>query len=73
MHPPTYAARLAEITPAPIDTFFFAGSGAEITEAAVKLARSLVGDVEFYAEDAGRAQPEFLYRMIEAAREFKAS
>jgi 2-isopropylmalate synthase len=34
-------------------------------EAAVKLARSLVGDVEFYAEDAGRADPEFLYRMIE--------
>jgi 2-isopropylmalate synthase len=35
--------------------------------AAVKLARSLVGDVEFYAEDAGRADPAFLYRMIEAA------
>jgi 2-isopropylmalate synthase len=35
--------------------------------AAVKLARSLVGDVEFYAEDAGRAEPAFLYRMIEAA------
>jgi len=34
--------------------------------AAVKLARSLVGDVEFYAEDAGRAVPEYLYRMIEA-------
>jgi 2-isopropylmalate synthase len=33
--------------------------------AAVKLARSLVGDVEFYAEDAGRAEPAFLYRMIE--------
>jgi 2-isopropylmalate synthase len=33
---------------------------------AVKLARSLVGDVEFYAEDAGRAEPAFLYRMIEA-------
>ncbi|MBI5232464.1 MAG: 2-isopropylmalate synthase [Coriobacteriales bacterium] len=34
--------------------------------AAVKLARTFVGDVEFYAEDAGRADPEFLYRMIEA-------
>ncbi|MDZ4654832.1 MAG: 2-isopropylmalate synthase [Coriobacteriia bacterium] len=34
--------------------------------AAVKLARSLVGDVEFYAEDAGRAEPAFLYRVIEA-------
>jgi len=35
--------------------------------ASVKLARSLVGDVEFYAEDAGRADPAFLYRMVEAA------
>lgn len=35
--------------------------------AAVKLARSFVDDVEFYAEDAGRAEPAFLYRMIEAA------
>jgi len=35
--------------------------------AAVKLAKSLVGDVEFYAEDAGRAEPAFLYRMVEAA------
>ena len=34
--------------------------------AAVKLARSFVADVEFYAEDAGRAEPSFLYRMIEA-------
>lgn len=33
--------------------------------AAVKHARSLVGDVQFYAEDAGRADPEFLYRMIQ--------
>jgi len=32
---------------------------------AVKLARSFVGDVEFYAEDAGRAEPAFLYRMVE--------
>lgn len=35
--------------------------------AAVKLARKFVDDVEFYAEDAGRAEPEFLYRMVEAA------
>ncbi len=34
--------------------------------AAVKLARSFVPDVEFYAEDAGRSEPDFLYRMIEA-------
>jgi 2-isopropylmalate synthase len=32
---------------------------------AVKYARNLVGEVEFYAEDAGRANPEFLYRMVE--------
>lgn len=34
--------------------------------AAVKLARRFVDDVEFYAEDAARADREFLYRMIEA-------
>ncbi|MFZ4811295.1 MAG: aspartate aminotransferase family protein [Ilumatobacteraceae bacterium] len=33
------AAKLDEITPNGIDTFFFANSGAEITEAAVKLAK----------------------------------
>jgi 4-aminobutyrate aminotransferase len=33
------AAKLNEITPAGIDTFFYANSGAEITEAAVKLAK----------------------------------
>ena len=33
------AERLDELTPAGIDTFFFANSGAEITEAAVKLAK----------------------------------
>ena len=41
--------------------------------AAVKLARSLVGDVEFYAEDAGRAEPAFLYQMVEAAIEAGAT
>jgi 2-isopropylmalate synthase len=35
--------------------------------AAVKLARGFVGDVEFYAEDAGRAEPAFLYTMVQAA------
>src|SRR4051812_1678897 len=35
------AARLAELTPGAIDTFFFANSGAEITEAAVKLAKQV--------------------------------
>lgn len=33
---------------------------------AVKHARRFVDDVEFYAEDAGRAEPDFLYRMVEA-------
>jgi len=33
---------------------------------AVKYAKSFVEDVEFYAEDAGRADNEFLARMIEA-------
>jgi 4-aminobutyrate aminotransferase len=37
------ARRLAEVTPASIDTFFFANSGAEATEAAVKLARQATG------------------------------
>jgi len=34
--------------------------------AAVKYAKKLVEDIEFYAEDAGRADNEFLARMIEA-------
>ncbi|MDZ4169151.1 MAG: 2-isopropylmalate synthase [Coriobacteriia bacterium] len=33
--------------------------------AAVKHARKFVEDVEFYAEDAGRADPAFLYHMVE--------
>lgn len=37
------AAELAGITPPGIDTFFFANSGAEITEAAVKLAKQATG------------------------------
>ncbi|HTH07227.1 MAG TPA: aminotransferase class III-fold pyridoxal phosphate-dependent enzyme, partial [Ilumatobacteraceae bacterium] len=35
------AAKLTEITPGGIDTFFYANSGAEITEAAVKLAKQV--------------------------------
>ncbi|MCC6725418.1 MAG: 2-isopropylmalate synthase [Saprospiraceae bacterium] len=35
--------------------------------AAVKLAKSFVEDVEFYAEDAGRADNEFLARVLEVA------
>ena len=34
--------------------------------AAVKYARNLIDDVEFYAEDAGRAKLPFLARMVEA-------
>ena len=37
------AGRLAEIAPPPIDTFFFANSGAEATESAVKLAKQAAG------------------------------
>ena len=37
------ATRLAEVTPDGIDTFFFANSGAEATEAAVKLAKQATG------------------------------
>jgi 4-aminobutyrate aminotransferase len=37
------AARLAEITPGDIDTFFFTNSGAEAVEAAVKLAKQATG------------------------------
>jgi 4-aminobutyrate aminotransferase-like enzyme len=37
------AARLTELSPDGIDTFFYANSGAEITEAAVKLAKQATG------------------------------
>ena len=33
---------------------------------AVKYAKKLVDDVQYYAEDAGRADPEYLYRVLEA-------
>lgn len=39
----------------------------ERAAAAVKYAKSFVEDVEFYAEDAGRTDNEFLARVIEAA------
>lgn len=41
LHP--LADRLAEITPASIDVFFFGNSGAEATEGGVKLARQVTG------------------------------
>ncbi|MGN0034801.1 MAG: 2-isopropylmalate synthase [Coriobacteriales bacterium] len=39
----------------------------EKTEAATKLARNFVDDVEFYCEDAGRSDYEFLARVCETA------
>lgn len=41
--PEELATRLAQITPSAIDSFFFSNSGAEATEAAVKLARHATG------------------------------
>ena len=41
--PEELATRLAQITPSGIDAFFFSNSGAEATEAAVKLARHATG------------------------------
>jgi 4-aminobutyrate aminotransferase len=41
--PEELATRLARITPSAIDSFFFSNSGAEATEAAVKLARHATG------------------------------
>ena len=41
--PEQLATRLAQITPPSIDSFFFTNSGAEATEAAVKLARHATG------------------------------
>jgi len=40
---------------------------------AVKLARGFAGDVEFYAEDAGRADPEYLFEMLATAIEAGAT
>jgi 2-isopropylmalate synthase len=33
---------------------------------AVRYAKQFVGDVQYYAEDAGRAEPAYLYRVLEA-------
>jgi 2-isopropylmalate synthase len=40
---------------------------------AVRLARTFVDDVQFYAEDAGRADPEYLFEMLHAAVEAGAT
>ncbi len=45
----------------------------EMAAAAVKLAKSFVKDVEFYAEDAGRADPAYLFEMLTAAIEAGAT
>ncbi len=45
----------------------------EMSVEAVKLARKYVDDVEFYAEDAGRANPEYLFTMIRLAIEAGAT
>ncbi|MBI5281226.1 MAG: 2-isopropylmalate synthase [Candidatus Solibacter usitatus] len=45
----------------------------EMAVEAVRLARSHVDEVEFYAEDAGRAEPAYLYEMLTAAIEAGAS
>ncbi|HUP02501.1 MAG TPA: 2-isopropylmalate synthase [Bryobacteraceae bacterium] len=39
----------------------------KMAAAAVKQARQYCDDVEFYAEDAGRADPAYLFQMLEAA------
>jgi len=39
----------------------------KMAAAAVKLARSYADDVEFYAEDSGRAEPAYLFEMIATA------
>jgi 2-isopropylmalate synthase len=44
-----------------------------ITSEMVKYARSLVEDVEFSCEDAGRSDPEFMYQVIAAAIEAGAT
>ncbi len=40
---------------------------------AVKLARQYVSDVQFYAEDAGRAEPAYLFEMLQAVIEAGAT
>ena len=38
----------------------------EMAVAAIKRAKQYTDDVEFYGEDSGRAEPEYLYRILEA-------
>ena len=45
----------------------------EMAIEAVKLAREYADDVEFYAEDAGRADPAYLYEVLQAAIEAGAT
>ena len=45
----------------------------KMAAAAVKLARSFTDDVEFYAEDSGRADPAYLFEMLHAAIEAGAT
>ncbi len=45
----------------------------QMAGSAVKLARQYADDVEFYAEDAGRADPAYLFEMLEAAIEAGAT
>jgi 2-isopropylmalate synthase len=45
----------------------------EMAVVAVTLARSYVDDVEFYAEDAGRADPAYLFQMLQAVIEAGAT
>ena len=45
----------------------------QMAVAAVKLARQHAADVEFYAEDAGRADPAYLFEMLEATIEAGAT
>jgi 2-isopropylmalate synthase len=45
----------------------------EMAVDAVKLARQYADDVEFYAEDAGRADPAYLFEMLQQAIEAGAS
>ncbi len=39
----------------------------QMAAGAVKLAKNFADDVQFYAEDAGRSDPEYLFEMLEAA------
>ncbi|MCP5096355.1 MAG: aminotransferase class III-fold pyridoxal phosphate-dependent enzyme [Chloroflexi bacterium] len=55
LHPPILelAQKLAEVTPAAIDTFFFCSSGSEAVEAGLRLARSATGRPNIIAFQGG--------------------